>query len=247
MTAEPRPLVAVCDYGIGNLHSAQKALERLGADARLTADRGLIADAVAVVLPGVGAFGACMAALRGAGLEQPVRDAVGSGRPFLGICVGMQMLFSRSEEDPAARGLDVLPGTVRWLPATVKRPQMQWNRVDVVDPNEPMFAGLGERPWFYFVHSLHGVPDDPAQVAATCEYGGPVNAAFRSGNVFATQFHPEKSAAAGLGLLGNFVAALSVLAWSAPAVVPANLSRPRHRGVPDPRQVRGSGIGVVAP
>jgi glutamine amidotransferase len=205
------PLIAVCDYGIGNLRSAQKALATLGADARLTSDPGLIADAAAVVLPGVGAFGACMAALRASGLEAPVRDAVASDRPFLGICVGMQMLFTGSEEDPTARGLGVLPGTVRWLSDRVKRPQMQWNRVDVVDPADPMFAGLGERPWFYFVHSLHGVPDDSSTVAATCNYGGTVNAAFRAGNVFATQFHPEKSATAGLGLLGNFVAGVGAL------------------------------------
>ncbi len=206
----PRPLVAVVDYGIGNLHSAHKALERLGADARLTADPGLIADAVAVVLPGVGAFGACMGALRERHLDGPVLEAVASGRPFLGICVGVQMLFDRSAESPGIGGLGVIPGAVEWLPEGVKRPQMQWNRIDVVDADEPMFAGLGERPWFYFVHSLHGLPDDPSTVAATCDYGGPVNAAFRAGNVFAAQFHPEKSASAGLRLLGNFVTSLSV-------------------------------------
>jgi imidazole glycerol-phosphate synthase subunit HisH len=206
-----RPLVAVVDYQIGNLHSAQKALERQGADARLTADPAVIADAVGVVLPGVGAFGACMAALRTAGLEAAVLDAIGSGRPFLGICVGCQMLFDASEENPAARGLGVLPGAIRWIPATVKRPQMQWNQLDVRRPDDPMFAGLGERPWFYFVHSLHGVPVDPATVVATCDYGGPINAAFRLGNVFAAQFHPEKSASAGLALLGNFVRGLRVL------------------------------------
>jgi imidazole glycerol-phosphate synthase subunit HisH len=210
-------LVAVVDYGIGNLHSAHKALQHQGADARLTADVGLIADAVAVVLPGVGAFGACLAALRSRGLEDPVLAAVDSGRPFLGVCIGTQMLFDSSEEDTGARGLGVLSGTVQWIPPGVKRPQMQWNRVSVGTMSvgaaaDPMFAGLGERPWFYFVHSLHGVPDDPSAVVATCDYGGPVNAAFRCGNVFAVQFHPEKSAAAGLGLLGNFVASLSVAA-----------------------------------
>ena len=203
--------MAVVDYGIGNLHSAQKALSRLGADAQLTADPAVIADAVAVVLPGVGAFGACLDALRTRHLEAPVLDAVASGRPFLGICIGMQMLFEGSEEAPGTRGLGVLPGVVRWLPPNVKRPQMQWNRLDLLTA-DPMFDGLGERPWFYFVHSLHGVPDDPSLVVATCDYGGPVNAAFRAGNVFATQFHPEKSAAAGLGLLGNFVTALAVAA-----------------------------------
>ena len=198
-------LIAVLDYGIGNLRSAQKALEHAGADARLTADPALVRDADAVVLPGVGAFGACLDALRAAGLEDVVHDAVASGRPFLGICVGMQMLFDGSDEDPRARGLGVIPGTIHWIPPGVKRPQMQWNQLDLAQPEDPMFAGLGPHPWMYFVHSLHGVPDDAADVAATCSYGADLNAAFRRGNVFATQFHPEKSATAGLALLGNFV------------------------------------------
>jgi imidazole glycerol-phosphate synthase subunit HisH len=202
--AVERPLVAVLNYGIGNLHSAHKALVRQGADAHLTNDRALVADADAVVLPGVGAFGACMDALRATGLEEPALDAVASGRPFLAICVGMQMLFTGSEEDPSARGLGVIPGVVRWIPAGVKRPQMQWNRLDVVRPDDPMLAGLDDA-WVYFVHSLHGVPDEPDAVAATCEYGTTLNAAFRVGNVFATQFHPEKSSHDGLRLLDNFV------------------------------------------
>ena len=199
-----RPLIAVLDYGIGNLHSAQKALERGGADARLTADAGLIRDAWGVVLPGVGAFGACMDALREAGLEGPTLDAVASGRPFLGICVGMQMLFTKSEEDEHAAGLDVIPGTVRWIPSGPKIPQMQWNRL-VVARDDPMFVGLGDAPFVYFVHSLHGVPDDPSAVAATVEYGTTLNAAFRIDNVFAAQFHPEKSSTPGLRMLSNFV------------------------------------------
>ena len=209
------PRLAVLDYGIGNLRSAQKALEHCGADAVLTADHDVIAAADAVVLPGVGAFGACMDALRAAGLEQEVHRAVASGRPFLGICVGMQMLFDGSEEDPHARGLGVIGGTVRWLSAELPRPQMQWNQLTVSPQHadDPMFAGLGESPWVYFVHSLHGVPTDPAMVAATCEYGGVVNAAFRRDNVFATQFHPEKSGESGLALLTNFVR----LAGSVPA------------------------------
>ncbi len=200
-----RPLVAVLDYGIGNLHSAHKALEHVGADARLTADAGLIAEADAVVLPGVGAFGACMTALRRVGLEQPALDAVASGRPFLGICVGMQMLFTDSEEDPAAHGLGIIPGTVRWIPPGVKRPQMQWNRLHLRRPDDPMLAGLGDDAWVYFVHSLHGVPEDPEVVAATCDYGGELHAAFRLDNVFAAQFHPEKSSSTGLRVLENFV------------------------------------------
>ena len=203
--ATRRPTVAVLDYGIGNLHSARKALERMGADAILTADRDVVATADGVVLPGVGAFGACMRALRSAGLDRAAVDAVASGRPFLGICVGMQMLFDHSEEDASAAGLGVIPGTVRWIPPGVKIPQMQWNRLALRRPDDPMLAELGDDPWVYFVHSLHGVPDDPAVVAATCEYGVDLNAAFRLSNVFATQFHPEKSGPTGLRLLANFV------------------------------------------
>ena len=205
MTGESAPLIAVLDYGIGNLHSAQKALEKGGADARLTRDPELIADAAGVVLPGVGAFGACMDALRAVGLEAPAHAAVASGRPFLGICVGMQMLFTGSDEDPAAAGLDIIPGTVTWIPPGPKIPQMQWNRLDIRLPDDPMLLGLGDDAWVYFVHSLHGVPDDPSVVAATVEDGTTLNAAFRLDNVFAAQFHPEKSSRPGLALLTNFV------------------------------------------
>ncbi len=199
------PLVAVLDYGIGNLSSAQKALVRSGADARLTRDAALVADADGVVLPGVGAFGACMDALRDAGLEQVVHSAVASGRPFLGICVGMQMLFDASDEDPSHTGLGVIPGRVVAIPDTVRKPQMQWNelRVRTVDP---IFAGLPAVPWVYFVHSYAARPDDPSVVVATCDYGADLTAVVRRGNVVATQFHPEKSATDGLAILANFVA-----------------------------------------
>ena len=207
-----QPVIAVLDYGIGNLRSAEKALQKVGGDARLTRDPAFVASADAVVLPGVGAFGACMDALRGAGLEDVVYGAVDSGRPFLGICVGMQMLFTSSQEDLDARGLDIISGTVKWIPPGVKRPQMQWNKLAFSQPDDPMFEGelLRDAPngsWVYFVHSLHGVPMDPSLVAATCDYGVTLNAAFRQDNVFATQFHPEKSGASGLALLDNFVKA----------------------------------------
>ena len=206
-----KPLVAVLDYGIGNLHSAQKALERIGADARLTADQELVAGADAVVLPGVGNFGRCMEALRHARLDGVALDAIDSGRPFLGICVGMQMLFDASEESPGAAGLGVFAGTVRWLPATVKRPQMQWN---VVEPTRAgsLFSSAADRPWSYFVHSFHAVPDDTDVVAAYCDYGGPVVAAVERGNVAAVQFHPEKSSAGGLALLARWAATVAVAA-----------------------------------
>ena len=207
-----QPVIAVLDYGIGNLRSAEKALQKVGGDARLTRDPAFVESADAVVLPGVGAFGACMDALRGAGLEDVVYGAVDSGRPFLGICVGMQMLFTSSQEDLDARGLDIISGTVKWIPPGVKRPQMQWNKLSFTQPDDAMFEGelLRDAPngsWVYFVHSLHGVPMDPSLVAATCDYGVTLNAAFRQDNVFATQFHPEKSGASGLALLDNFVKA----------------------------------------
>jgi len=200
-----RPLVAVLDYGIGNLRSAQKALERVGADARLTADPDEIAAADGVVLPGVGAFGRCMEALRDFGLDKIAIDAVAAGRPFLGICVGMQLLYEASEEDPGVEGLGVLAATVRRLPDGVKRPQMQWNVLDVV--GEPaMFAGLDRPLWVYFVHSF--APEPHPGVVATCDYGGPVVAAVQEGRLWATQFHPEKSGHPGMGILTNFVASL---------------------------------------
>lgn len=202
------PRVAVIDYGIGNLRSAQRALRHVGAAAELTDDLAVIAASDAVVLPGVGAFGACMDALRSRALEAVVHAAVESGRPFLGICVGAQMLFDASEENPTARGLGVIPGTIRWIPPGVKRPQMQWNRLTITRA-DPVLAGLGDHPWMYFVHSLHGVPTDPSDVVAVCEYGVELNAVFRRSNVVATQFHPEKSAISGLGLLRNWVTAIA--------------------------------------
>ena len=202
----PTPsLVAVLDYGIGNLASAQKALVHVGADARLTADAGVVADAAGVVLPGVGSFGPCMAALRATGLDQVALAALDSGVPFLGICVGMQLLYQGSDESPGVAGLGALAGTVRRLPGDVKRPQMQWNVLDVV--GEPaMTVGLARPTWVYFVHSY--APEQADHVVATCDYGGPVVAAVERGSLWATQFHPEKSGANGLGLLANFVASL---------------------------------------
>lgn len=203
MTNDVRPLVAVLDYGIGNLRSAQKALERVGADARLTADSALIADADAVVLPGVGAFGACMDALRDCGLDEVAVAAANDDRPFLGVCVGMQMLYEGSEESPDAVGLGVLPGQLRLLPASVKRPQMQWNLVDVHRPSR-LFATVEDPVWLYFVHS-YAADADGESVIATCDYGGPVAAAVERDGLWATQFHPEKSGTVGLELLRGFV------------------------------------------
>jgi len=203
VTNEVQPLVAVLDYGIGNLRSAQKALERVGADARLTADSGLIADADAVVLPGVGAFGACMEALRDCGLDEVAIEAANDDRPFLGVCVGMQMLYEGSEESPGAVGLGVLSGRLRRLPDTVKRPQMQWNLVDIRRPSR-LFSSVPDPVWVYFVHS-YAADADGESVIATCDYGGPVAAAVEREGLWATQFHPEKSGTVGLELLRGFV------------------------------------------
>jgi glutamine amidotransferase len=204
------PLIAVLDYEIGNLRSAQKALQHVGADARLTADPGLVRDAVAVVLPGVGAFGRCMQALHRTGLDGLAHEAVERAVPFLGICIGMQMLFEGSEESPGEPGLGILPGMVRLLPEGVKRPQMQWNVLD--RRGEPgLLAGIPDPAWAYFVHSFAADTDD-AIVSATCDYGGPVVAAVEHGPVWATQFHPEKSGRTGLAALQAFVNQAAVVA-----------------------------------
>ena len=195
--------IAVLDYGIGNLRSAQKALEKVGADAQLTADRGFIDEADAVVLPGVGAFGACMHALRAARLDDVAVGAAASGRPFLGICVGMQMLYEGSDESPNVSGLGLLPGRVQLLTGDVKRPQMQWNKLIARRALDPLLDGLTRNAWMYFVHSY--ATDDMAHAIATCDYGDPVVAAVGRLNVWATQFHPEKSGRDGLHLLRNFV------------------------------------------
>ena len=196
-------MIAVLDYGIGNLRSAQKGLQRVGADAVLTNDPAVVRAADGVVLPGVGAFGRCMEALRATGLEEPAREAIDAGVPFFGICVGMQMLYDGSEEDPDAKGMGVLAGTVRRLPGGVKRPQMQWNVLD--HGPTPMLAGIDDPAWVYFVHSF--APESSPDVVATCDYGGPVVAAVQRDTLWATQFHPEKSGATGLRILANFVAA----------------------------------------
>jgi glutamine amidotransferase len=203
------PRIAVLDYGIGNLHSAQKGLEQTGAEAKLTANAADIEAADAVVLPGVGAFGACMAALAATGLDEQARKAAASGRPFLGICVGMQLLYDSSEESPGVAGLGILPGRITWLPETVKRPQMQWNTLACRRPEHPLLAGL-DGAWLYFVHSLSAQPDEAAgpQIIATTDYGIDVVAAVARDQVMATQFHPEKSARAGFRLLHNFVSML---------------------------------------
>lgn len=197
------PSIAVLDYGIGNLRSAEKALAHVGAAAHLVRHPAEAEGAAGVVLPGVGAFGPCADALRASGLDAAARRAIEDGVPFLGICVGFQLLYEGSEESPNVPGLGVFAGTVRRLEGPVKVPQMQWNVLDRCGAASGMLAGLGPKPWVYFVHSY--APPLGEETVATCDYGGVVAAAAERGPVWGTQFHPEKSGAAGLATLANFV------------------------------------------
>ena len=202
------PSVAVVDYGIGNLFSAVQGIARAGASSELTADPSRIAEADGVVLPGVGHFGSCMNAIRSVGLEAVVKEVAASGTPFLAICVGMQMLYDSSEEAPDVAGLGILSGKVIRLRGDVKLPHMQWNQIEVAraaKPHVPMLEGL-DGSWMYFVHSY--APDDKTRTVAVCRYPTPVTAAVAEGNIWATQFHPEKSGPDGQRLLENFVLSL---------------------------------------
>ncbi len=203
-TVSTTTTVAILDYGIGNLHSAAKGLANAGIRSVLTCEPKVIATASAVVLPGVGHFGSCMQALRARQLDQLAIDAIASGKPFLAICVGMQMLYESSEEAPGVPGLGVLKGAVRRLPTGVKLPHMQWNQLEVVRPT-PMLEGL-DRAWMYFVHSY--APSDETHRVAVCYYPTAITAAVAQDNLWATQFHPEKSGPHGQLLLQNFVQSL---------------------------------------
>jgi glutamine amidotransferase len=202
--------LAIVDYGVGNLHSAQKAFEHLGQPALVTSDPARIASAPGVVLPGQGAFGTCMENLARAGLVGAVREAAGSGRPFLGICVGMQILFEESEESPGVRGLGILGGRVVRFPAGLglKVPHMGWNRL-AIRRRAPALANVRDGDWVYFVHSYFPEPADPDVVATTTEYGVEFTSSVARGNLYAGVFHPEKSQTVGLALLAGFVAMLA--------------------------------------
>ena len=184
-------MIAVLDYGIGNLRSAEKALQHVGGDARLVTSADEARGADAVVLPGVGAFGACMDALRASGLDEVALEAADAGTPFLGICVGMQLLYEGSDEDPDAKGLGILPGRIRRLPDDVKRPQMQWNLLELAQPDDPIVRGLDAEPWVYFVHSY--AAEDTGDTIATCDYGGPVvGVVGHLGGVRVDEVHPRR-------------------------------------------------------
>ncbi|MCC6728053.1 MAG: imidazole glycerol phosphate synthase subunit HisH [Chthonomonadales bacterium] len=212
-------MIAIVDYGAGNLGSVYKAFRHIGAAAAVTADAGEVDRASALVLPGVGAFSHCMAGLEAAALTRPVRAFIRSGRPFLGICVGMQMLFAGSEEQAACPGLGVLGGRVARLQfeggagtradgRALKVPHIGWNALEF-RPEARLFRGLSQGDRVYFVHSYYPLPEEADDVSATTDYGHRFCCAVEHGNVHATQFHPEKSGQIGLAILRNFVSSCS--------------------------------------
>ena len=203
-------MIAIIDYGMGNLRSVQKGFEKAGFDAVVTADPKVVLDAEKVVLPGVGAFPDCMRNLEQGGFVEPLLKVIREGRPFLGICLGLQLLFTESEEFGIHRGLDVIPGRVVRFPEglreggeELKVPHMGWNQL-AIRRRPPVFAGIEDGTNVYFVHSFYVKPDDESVVAATTGYGIEFCAAVWKDNIVATQFHPEKSQETGLKILKNF-------------------------------------------
>ena len=201
-------MIAIIDYGVGNLFSVEKAFAALGADARVTNDENVIRQAEKIVLPGVGAFGDCMKNLEESGLVPVLKESIAAGKPLLGICVGLQILFDGSEESPGVKGLGLIHGMVKKINAPgLKVPHMGWNSIKVREKREPLdlFKGLSDKPYVYFVHSYHAVPADKSVITATTEYGETLTAAVALGSIQATQFHPEKSGDVGLAILKNFI------------------------------------------
>lgn len=197
-------MIAIIDYGMGNLRSVQAGLEYVGENPFVTDDVKKIKDASAVVLPGVGAFGDAIKKLEEFGLGDAFRDAVCSGKPCLGICLGLQLLFSESEEGGLYRGLDIVPGRVIRFTNQLKVPHIGWNQLDIKYPDMPIFQNIPDKSYMYFVHSYYVMPNDTSIVAATTNYGIDFTSMIAKDNLFATQFHPEKSQKIGLQLLKNF-------------------------------------------
>ncbi len=199
-------MVAIIDYGAGNLQSVKKALDFLGCENVITSDSAVIDSASHVILPGVGSFGDAMDSIRSRGLEDTIKRAADGSKPFLGICLGLQLLFEESAESPNVKGLGVFDGSITLIPKNsgLKVPHMGWNSLDI-QQKSGIFDGIGDGTYFYFVHSYYLGNADSSVVAATTEYGTTIQCAVQRGKVAATQFHPEKSGKAGLKLLGNFI------------------------------------------
>ena len=198
-------MIAIVDYEMGNLRSVQKAFERVGHAATITSDPAVLAGASKIVLPGVGAFRDAIAALRQRKLVEPIRSAIEQGRPFLGICLGLQLLFDKSHEDGEHEGLGIVPGeVVRFqVPAEFKVPHMGWNQIRFRQ-RPPIFNGIDDDAYFYFVHSYYVAPRENGVIATETDYAQPFCSSIWRDQLFAVQFHPEKSQAAGLRLLKNF-------------------------------------------
>ena len=207
-------MIAIIDYDAGNVKSVEKALQYLGQEAEITGDKDKILAADRVVLPGVGAFGLAMDKLRSRGLDEVIYEFVETGKPFLGICLGLQLLFDSSEESPGVEGLGLIKGRITKIPNEYtaedgtkvfqKVPQIGWNDLKI-NPKSRLFAGITGNPYVYFVHSYFLTADNPEEVAASTYYGTEIHAAVEKGNIFATQFHPEKSSEVGLKILQNFI------------------------------------------
>ena len=198
-------MIAVIDYGAGNLHSVVNALDFIGAKSIVTADREVILNADKVILPGVGAFGDAMDNINNAGLVPVIKEVVNNNTPFLGICLGLQLLFEKSCESVGKTGLSIFRGSIQSIPKTpgLKIPHMGWNSIEY-NKDSRLFHGIGEEPFVYFVHSYYMVPEDESIISAYTEYGARLGIAVEKDNVFATQFHPEKSGECGLKILKNF-------------------------------------------
>jgi imidazole glycerol-phosphate synthase subunit HisH len=202
--ADKRGALYIVDYGSGNLRSVQKAFEHVGVPAEVGSDARAMRDASALVLPGVGAFGAAMAQLESKGLVQPLLERIEAGVPFLGVCLGLQLLFEASEENPGVPGLGLIKGDVRSLPSTVKVPHIGWNQAELCDCSD-LFDGIPDGSAFYFVHSYAVVPRSPGDVMCMTDYDGiTFVSGIETGNVAAVQFHPEKSSSLGLRFYRNF-------------------------------------------
>lgn len=197
-------MIAVIDYGAGNIHSIGKGLEKVGAMVKVTDDPQVVAEARAVVLPGVGSGGSAMKRLRERGLDDAIREATRQGKPFLGICLGMQLLADHHGEGEVP-GLQLFPGEVRRIPHGPKIPHMGWNQIKPLEAGLPIFDGIPEDAYFYFAHSYYVEPQDQRGVAATTDYGSPYCSVIATEQVWGTQFHPEKSDTIGLRMLENFV------------------------------------------
>ena len=198
-------MIAIIDYGAGNIQSVSKALRHIGCECVVTRDKDTIMKADGAVLPGVGSFGDTVDSLDRYGIKDTVREYIAGGKPFLGICLGMQLLFPESEESPGAKGLGIFEGTISRIPngEGLKIPHMGWNSLEI-NPAGRLFRGIEKNPYVYFVHSYFLNAADRDLVAAVTEYGVRIDAAVERGNIFATQFHPEKSGETGLRILRNF-------------------------------------------